>query len=170
MPDVPTRRQRVAAYALVTRDDEILLCRLSPRVPFDGWTLPGGGIDHGENPRDALRREVQEEAGIDVVPGRVLDVYSHHFVGRSPAGVLEDFHGIGMIFHADVADASLDVEPRVMEVDGSTDLARWVELGEACTLSLTGAARYGLRLLGIETTIPDGYDNGVHDGAEGHRA
>jgi 8-oxo-dGTP pyrophosphatase MutT (NUDIX family) len=158
MPEEPRVRQRVAAYALVQRDDAILMCRLSPRVPFDGWALPGGGIDHGESPREALRREVHEEAGLHVVPGRVVDVYSHHFVGRSPSGVLEDYHGIGLIFEAEIDPASDGAEPQVLEVDGSTDLARWVPVTEARTLSLTGAARYGLRLLGVETQIPEGYN------------
>lgn len=157
MSEEPRTRQRVAAYALLRRGDDILMCRLSPRVPFDGWALPGGGIDHGESPRDALCREVQEETGLCVEPGRILDVYSHHFVGRSPAGVLEDYHGIGLIFDAEVASASAGVEPRVVEVDGSTDLARWVPLEEARRLPLTGAARFGLRLLGVATDIPDGY-------------
>ena len=155
MPEEPRVRQRVAAYALVRRGEDILLCRLSARVPVDGWALPGGGVDHGEAPRDAVRREVHEEAGIHVVPGRVLDVYSHHFVGRSPAGVLEDYHGIGIIFDAEVDPRSRGVEPHVLEVDGSTDLARWVPLDEARALPLTGAARFGLHLLGVETPTPD---------------
>ena len=51
----------MAAYALVRRgdgSDEVLMTRLAPHVRFDGWSLPGGGIDHAEDPRDALRREV----------------------------------------------------------------------------------------------------------------
>ena len=62
------RRQRVAAYAVILRERggrvEILLSRLAPRVSrSELWTLPGGGVDHGEDPRDALIREMQEEAG-----------------------------------------------------------------------------------------------------------
>jgi len=154
---VTPKRQRVAAYALVRRGDQILMSHLSPRVPFDGWTLPGGGVDHGESPRDALRREVHEETGLRVTAGRVLDVYSHHFTGRSPSGVLEDFHGLGLIYEAEVDAESQGVEPRVVEVDGSTDRCGWVALDEAARLPLTGAARYGLRLLGVETPIPEEY-------------
>ena len=48
MPSLP-RRQRVAAYAVVVRDGRILLSRLSPRIsPREQWTLPGGGLDHGD--------------------------------------------------------------------------------------------------------------------------
>ena len=42
------------------------------------WTLPGGGLDHGEDPRDAVVREVHEETGLDVQVGETARVYSAH--------------------------------------------------------------------------------------------
>ncbi|MGH7157986.1 MAG: NUDIX domain-containing protein [Candidatus Saccharimonadales bacterium] len=52
---------RPSAYAIVIKDGALLV---SPQ--FDGYDLPGGGIDLGETPEEAAVRETKEETGIDV--------------------------------------------------------------------------------------------------------
>ncbi|MEV7524101.1 NUDIX hydrolase [Streptomyces sp. NPDC091371] len=70
-----TDRRRVAA--VIIRDGCVLMVRergLGPAGRHDGpeyWTLPGGGLEPGEEPEDAVRREVAEEVGL-----RALDVRS----------------------------------------------------------------------------------------------
>ncbi len=152
----PPRRQRVAAYALLRRgEDELLLARIAPHIRFQGWTLPGGGVDHGEHPRDALRREVYEEAGLHAEPGRLLDVYHAHYTGARPDGLVEDYHAIALIFDAYLLPESRDVEPHVTDVGGSTDMAAWVSLDEARTLSLSGAARHALAIVDASLQAQD---------------
>jgi len=125
----PARLQRVAAYALVERGDAVLLTRISPLGHHSGsWTLPGGGVDHGESPETALVREVREECGLTCTPGPVLTVHDVHFAGTAPSGRHEDFHGVHLVYRAQVPDGA---EPRVVEVDGTTDEVAWVPVADA---------------------------------------
>jgi 8-oxo-dGTP diphosphatase len=127
----PARLQRLAAYALVVRDEHVLLTRVSALGHHSGqWTLPGGGIGHGESPRRGLEREVREECGVSCVVGELLDVHDLHFGGTAPSGRDEDFHGVHLIFSATVPD---DAEPRVLEEGGTTDAVAWVPLAGAGT-------------------------------------
>ena len=116
--------QRAGAYAVLAHDGRILLTRLTYTKV---WTLPGGGIDHGEDPVDAVRREVHEETGLPLIEPRLLDVDSVHFTGHAPDGRLEDFHAVRLLFTGSVP---LDVEPRVVEVGGSSDAAAWRPIAE----------------------------------------
>ena len=118
------KRQRVAAYAVIIREDRILLSRLSAAVTKEElWTLPGGGLDHGEDPRDAVVREVREETGLDAEVGETARVYSAHLPGVWRDGRRVDAHALRIVYDGWVAaDAP---EPRVVEVDGSTSAAAW---------------------------------------------
>jgi len=146
----PPQRQRVAAYAVVRREDgALLLTRVAPEVAGAAgrWTLPGGGIDHGEDLRDATVREVYEETGLHVEVGAVLDVRSAHWVGPRPDGVVEDFHAIQVVFEAGLRPESRDVEPHVTEVDSTTDLSRWVPWPEVAGLAKVPLVEHVVALL-----------------------
>lgn len=120
--------QRVASYALVRRGAAVLLTRFSARGFHTGlWGLPGGGVEHGEQPRDTVAREVREETGLDCVVGEVVTVDDVRVRGTAPSGRDEEFHSIGIVYAATVAD---DGEPRVVEVDGTTDAVAWVPVAD----------------------------------------
>jgi ADP-ribose pyrophosphatase YjhB (NUDIX family) len=122
----PEPRQRVAAYALCVRDGQVLLAQLSHRTAMAGvWTLPGGGVEHGEHPRDAVVREVHEETGLAVEVGDLLDVDSLRVTGRNSQGRLEDYHSIRLVF---VCTVDSRQQPVVQERDGTTAASAWVPL------------------------------------------
>lgn len=127
----PFQLQRVAAYLLAVREGSVLLTRISQRGFHSGsWTLPGGGVDHGESPRDALVREVREECGVACRVDGLVAVDDVHFSGTAPSGRHEDFHAIHLVFSGSVPG---DAEPRVVEVDGTTDAVAWVPLADVAS-------------------------------------
>jgi 8-oxo-dGTP diphosphatase len=139
-----TRVQRLAAKAVVRRNGEILLARLSRFAVETGhWTLPGGGVDHGERPATALAREMLEETGLVAEIGELIGVHDLHLTGTAPNGRHEDFHAVNLIFRATVP---ADVEPKVLEQDGTTDDVAWIAISaiESGEVEVTEVVRYAL--------------------------
>jgi ADP-ribose pyrophosphatase YjhB (NUDIX family) len=142
----PVPALRVAAYAVVAVDGRVLLTQMSQSTPIPGqWALPGGGLDHGEAPIDAVVREVHEETGHVLRDVRLADVGSHRFTARSPAGRLEDFQSVQVIY---VADVEKVLEPVVLDVGGSTSQAAWVALADLPQLAISeGTGRWLAQVL-----------------------
>ncbi len=68
---MPELRPTPAVAVVVLRPDEILLVRRAKEPSRGRWSFPGGSVELWETAREAARREVREETGIEV---RVLDV------------------------------------------------------------------------------------------------
>lgn len=138
--------QRVAAYAVVVADDRLLLTQLAARTGAGGrWNLPGGGLDPGEGPEDAVVREVLEETGQVVEDVRLVDVMTQHWIGRSPRG-LEDYHAVRLLH---TARCPRPTAPVVHDVGGSTADARWVRLDELGSVEVVASVAVALRAAGV---------------------
>jgi 8-oxo-dGTP diphosphatase len=60
--------------AVMVRDGRVLACRRAAHKPGAGtWEFPGGKVEPGERPEEALAREIREELGIDVTVGALVD-------------------------------------------------------------------------------------------------
>jgi ADP-ribose pyrophosphatase YjhB (NUDIX family) len=87
------------ASGLIVRDGEVLLIRRG-KEPYKGhWSLPGGGIERGETIRDAVKREVLEETGLEVDVGLVAG-YREEILGP-------DEHYLVLAFHCTVTGGEL---------------------------------------------------------------
>ncbi|ACM31463.1 MULTISPECIES: NUDIX domain-containing protein [Rhizobium/Agrobacterium group] len=62
------------AVAAVIRDDEGRIL-FQEKASGEGWSLPAGGIEPGESPEEAIRREVLEETGLMVQDTELLGVF-----------------------------------------------------------------------------------------------
>jgi 8-oxo-dGTP diphosphatase len=132
------RITRVAAYGLIVRDDRLVLCRISSALPRDQgrWTLPGGGLEFGEDPAAAVVREVQEETGLEVRPLEVVRVDANRVDVDEIA-----YHAIRIVYRVELLGGEL-----VNEVEGTTDLCAWLTPREAARLRLVRLAKLGLDL------------------------
>jgi 8-oxo-dGTP diphosphatase len=66
--------RRLAVGAVVLREDGAVLLVRRARPPAVGsWTLPGGKVEDGETPAQAIAREVLEETGLRVDVGAILE-------------------------------------------------------------------------------------------------
>ncbi len=144
-------RQRVAAYAVVVAQGDLLLTLRSDRTRAAGrWTLPGGGVDPGEEPSAAVLREIHEETGQDVDEVRLLEVVTRHWVGVSGRGP-EDYHAVRLVYSA---RCMRPTRPVVHAVGGPPADARWVPLGEVAGLPVVPTVPVALAAAGVGWAHP----------------
>jgi 8-oxo-dGTP diphosphatase len=118
----------MAAYGVAVRGGCILLARASRTSDFPGeWSLPGGGVDHGEHPQQTVVREFLEETGLAVSVDSDCAVFSD--VRDIPSKGIR-LHHVRFCYQVSVVAGTLRNEP-----EGSTDLAQWLVFDEALRLT-----------------------------------
>lgn len=93
---------------VIEREGKILLA-LRNNEPFkDYWCMPGGHIDFGETPEEAVKREVKEETGLDIEP-KFLDYYNefHEDIG---------WHAVVLVFYTGAEGEIKKDEKEVKEI------------------------------------------------------
>ena len=162
--------RRIAAYAVSTdTDGRVLLVRASPRSGTPGvWSLPGGAVDHGEDPNHTVVRETAAETGLSVAVSGLRDVLADM---RSVPHRGVTIHTDRLIYHVTIRGGTL-----CDRVGQPTDLARWHTLAEAEKLLLRPftAAALGLPAASADQRpeeVPDFPSFYAYPGPDGlHRA
>ncbi|MFI5843358.1 NUDIX domain-containing protein [Catenuloplanes sp. NPDC051500] len=142
--------RRIAAYAFCTDSDgRVLLVRASPRSGTPGaWSLPGGAVDHGENPNDTVVRETAAETGLSVAVSGLHDVVAD-MRALPHKGIT--LHTDRLIYTVTIRGGSL-----IDRVGQPTDLARWFTREEAAALPLRPFAATALGLTSASVDLrPD---------------
>ncbi|MFC4376282.1 NUDIX hydrolase [Nocardia halotolerans] len=131
---------RVAAYGVCLDHDRVLLVRHLAESGETTWTLPGGGVEQGEDPVDAVTRELSEETGSDGVVERLLGVDSRVIPALvAHAGV--EHQNIGVFYLVRVTGGRLRAE-----LSGATVEPTWTPMSEVTYLRRSSLVDTGLAL------------------------
>ncbi|MEV7286318.1 NUDIX domain-containing protein [Streptomyces sp. NPDC093252] len=132
---------RLAAYAVCIEDGRVLLARhVAPEGGGSTWTLPGGRVEQGEDPFDAVIREVAEETGCTGVVDRLLGVDSRVIPAAvARAGV--EHQNVGVFYRVRITTGPLRPDP-------NDDIAEstWTPLADVPTLRRSSLVDIGLTL------------------------
>lgn len=137
---------RVAAYALITDDAGRLLLPHWHQGP-GGWTLPGGGIDPGEDPADGVLREVREETGFEAEIEELLGIDNMIIPGDRRLSAEKQgvpMQALRIVYRARITGGELTVEQ-----GGSTDDVAWFTQEEIEGLKRVSLVDVGRRLAGL---------------------
>jgi len=102
--DVKDLQFSINLYAVVVKDGKILI---SPQWQENGFDFPGGNIELGEEHLAGLVREVKEETGFDVKPGRVLGIFTSFF---SHPKKNRNFHSMQIYYTAEIVSGELSAD------------------------------------------------------------
>jgi 8-oxo-dGTP diphosphatase len=120
--------QTIRVYAVIIRDDKLLLTK-----QWDGYSLPGGGVEKAEGLEEALERELKEETGLDITAGKSF--YNTHRLFQRDANSkpVQAF-----MFFYDALSISGEISNQSItesEKTYTTGKAEWIPLDELGTIT-----------------------------------
>jgi 8-oxo-dGTP diphosphatase len=143
-------RPTVAVGAIAVRDRALLMVRRAREPARHLWTVPGGHVEAGEYLADAVRREVNEETGLDVAVGNLVGIFE----------VLGNPHFVVLDFFAEVTGEG----PPAAGTDVSE--VRWVPLSKVAELECTPRLVETLRAWGVLPSADDQSNEGGRASAD----
>ena len=139
-------RQRTIVCPLIQNDGCYLLCKMADdRGVFPGqWALSGGGVEPGERIEEALRREVREELGEQLVLSEITPwTFSDDIRTKTYAdGSQEEIYMMYLIFDCVAAN-------REVNINEEFQAFAWVKAEDLGTYDLNIATRKTLTLKGL---------------------
>lgn len=143
--------KQLGAYALIIEDNSILLIKKNGGPYHGKLDLPGGTIEFGERPEEALKRELLEEVGIEIKEYNLFDTESVFFDwDYKEKNVQLKVHHIGIYYKVNkyINDVKSDIE--IDEQNDDSLGALFVPIKELSSENLSPLALIELKKLGFD--------------------
>jgi 8-oxo-dGTP diphosphatase len=132
---------RLAAYAVCVDNGRVLIARHVAPTGGSSWTLPGGRVEHAEDPFDAVIREVAEETGCDAVVERLLGVDSRVIPAADSLAGHAEHQNVGIFYRVRITGGQLRPEP-----NGEIAESVWTPIPDVTFLRRSSLVDIGLAL------------------------
>lgn len=117
---------RPSVYGILVKDGLVLLSK-----QYGKFGLPGGGMEFGESPEEALAREIKEETGLVITASRLSSVQSDLFkLPHINKKVSEFVQSIQMFYMCDFIDSELSVDGFDDHEQVFAEMAQWLPLAK----------------------------------------
>jgi len=122
---------KVAVGAIIFKNEKILLVKRTKSPAKGMWAVPGGKIKAGETMQEALKREIKEEANLEVEVGEVVYVFD----------VLEYDKNKRLSFHYVIIDFECIYKSGILKAGDDAAGVKWVSEKELDGLNVNGNTR-----------------------------
>lgn len=136
-------KKHIGVYGIIIQNDEIVLVRKANGGYKGKLDLPGGGMEHGEEFIETLKREVMEEVGVLIKDAKLFDVKTNTFTWNMCDTMMENLHHIGILYTINGIENEIKKDPDGLDSLGSD----WYKISTLLKDDLTPFALYALNKL-----------------------